>query len=253
MSQPCRREEKHVELVYAKGELEANWHFEHTPSRRPGDKAAQVAVAVDCEMGTAASGECELIRVSMVDYFSGTVLLDSLVWPDVQMAHFNTRFSGVTRQAMNEARRNRTCLFGRRGARQAIWNYVGPDTVVIGHSLNSDLTSLRWIHYRVADTLLIEDPFARAERARLEKLREAHAAAVLASGENEQTEMPIPQSQHPGCSLKALAKAYLEREIQLRGRGHDSLEDATATRDLLHWHIANRMPKPEASLVEHRW
>lgn len=253
MSQPCRQEEKHVELVYSKGELEANWHFDYTPSRRPGSAAPLVAVAVDCEMGTAESGECELIRVSMVDYFTGAVLLDSLVWPDVQMAHFNTRFSGVTRQAMNEARRNRTCLFGRRGARQAIWNHVGPETVVIGHSLNSDLTSLRWIHHRVVDTLIIEDPFARAERARLEKLQEAHAAAVLAASEDKQPVLPVPQSQHPGCSLKALAKAYLEREIQLRGRGHDSLEDATATRDLLNWHIANRMPKPEPSNAEYRW
>lgn len=253
MSQPCRQENNHVELVYSKGELEANWWFEHTPCRSRGSSPALVAVAVDCEMGTAESGESELIRVSMIDYFTGSVLVDSLVWPDVPMAHFNTRFSGVTRQAMNEARRRRACLFGRHGARRAIWNHVGPETVVIGHSLNSDLTSLRWIHHRVVDTLMVEDPFARADRERLEKLEAAHAAVVLESKENKQPVPPAPKGQHPGCSLKSLTKAYLKRDIQLRGRGHDSLEDATATRDLLHWHIVNRMPTPKAPDAQDGW
>lgn len=253
MSQPCCHEEKHVELEYSNGELEANWLFEYTSSHQPVTNAPLVAVAIDCEMGTAESGECELIRVSMVDYFTSVVLLDRLVWPDVKMAHFNTRFSGVSRQDMNEARRNGTCLFGRRGARQAIWNHVGPETIVIGHSLNSDLTSLRWIHHRVVDTLMIEDPFASKEKKRLEKLQEAHDEALADAKENKQPVPPVPQSRHPGLSLKSLTKAYLGRDIQLRGRGHDSLEDATATRDLLHWHVVNRVPQLQSQRIEHRW
>lgn len=253
MSQPCRQEKNHVELIYSKGELEANWCFEYTPYRPPGSAPPLVAVVVDCEMGTAESGESELIRISMINYFTGAVLVDSLVWPDVPMAHFNTRFSGVTRQAMNEARRRRACLFGRHGAREAIWNHVGPETVVIGHSLNSDLTSLRWIHHRVVDTLMVEDPFARADRQRLERLETEHAQAILEARENKRPAPPAPKAQHPGCSLKALSKAYLKRDIQFKGRGHDSLEDATATRDLLHWHIVTRMPRPEAPYADAQW
>jgi RNA exonuclease 1 len=51
----------------------------------------RVAVALDCEMGTAASGESELIRVTMVDYFSDEILVDNLVEPGVRMLHLNTR------------------------------------------------------------------------------------------------------------------------------------------------------------------
>lgn len=240
MAKPCHEEEKHVQIAYPEGELESNWLYTYTPPRRAGTATPLVAVAVDCEMGTAESGESELIRVSMIDYFTGAVLLDKLVWPDVPMAHYNTRWSGVTRQAMNQARRDRTCLLGRRGARMAIFEFVGPETVVIGHALNSDLTSLRWIHHRVVDTLMVEDPFARADRARVET---AHAEALQTAMENEQPAPPPPKPQHPGCSLKALTKAYLNRNIQVGKKGHDSLEDAMATRDLLHWHINNRLPK----------
>jgi RNA exonuclease 1 len=37
-------------------------------------------------------------------------------------------------------------------------------------------------------------------------------------------------------SLKTLAKQYLGRDIQM-GKGHDSLEDAVAARDLVHYNV----------------
>ncbi|OAQ99263.1 hypothetical protein LLEC1_05754 [Akanthomyces lecanii] len=48
---------------------------------------------------------------------------------------------------------------------------------------------------------------------------------------------------YPGLSLKALAAERLQRQIQTKGQGHDSLEDALATRDLLLWHMVNK-PEP---------
>ena len=41
-------------------------------------------------MGTAFDGDSELIRLTLIDYFSGETLIDSLVYPDVAMLHFNT-------------------------------------------------------------------------------------------------------------------------------------------------------------------
>jgi DNA polymerase III epsilon subunit-like protein len=39
-------------------------------------------------------------------------------------------------------------------------------------------------------------------------------------------------------SLKNLAKRYLGRDIQMNGRdGHDSLEDAVAARDVVHYQV----------------
>ena len=70
---------------------------------------------------------------------------------------------------------------GRDVARQAVFQYVGPSTIVIGHGAQN----------------------------------------------------------HPdGMSLKALAMKQLGRVIQVGKKGHDSLEDALAARDLIHAHIA---------------
>jgi RNA exonuclease 1 len=107
-------------------------------------------------MGTAASGDPELIRVTLIDYFSEEVLVDNLVDPDVRMQHLNTRYSGVSWADLKNARIKGVCLSGKARARQAIWRYVGTDTIVVGHGLSNDMRSLRWIHTTVVDSLLVE-------------------------------------------------------------------------------------------------
>ncbi|KAI1071794.1 hypothetical protein LB507_005464, partial [Fusarium sp. FIESC RH6] len=199
---PCKHEEHHQPEQSTLQEMSSRWQYSITPASKT--KNARKAVVIDCEMGTAASGDCELIRLTLIDYFSGRVLIDSLVWPDVLMSHLNTRYSGVTWKSMREARNAKKCIFGRKNARALMWKFVGPDTIVIGHGANSDLTSLRWIHLRIIDTLIVE-------------------------GNNH-------EGNTQGLSLKKLAELRLQRVIQ-KGKGHDSLEDAIATRDLLHWNV----------------
>ena len=106
------------------------WKFHATPAAAAYSDIRQ-AVAIDCEMGTAASGDNELIRVTLIDYFSSAVLVDSLVYPDVAMSHYNTRFSGVTKQDMETARARGRCFRGRDQARTAVWRFVGPSTIVV--------------------------------------------------------------------------------------------------------------------------
>ncbi|GAB0134912.1 hypothetical protein EsDP_00003264 [Epichloe bromicola] len=243
LSKPCSGREQHTARQYKADELEKNWRFYETPT---GSLPSHVAaVALDCEMGTASSGESELIRISVVDYFTGAVLLDKLVYPNVRMAHYNTRFSGVTRHAMEEARRRHNCLIGRDAARQALYKFVGPNTVVVGHATHGDLSCLRWIHRLVVDTILIETERRQIELAfskalddkRPADIQEGAAHAdVGAEVEGNKSDMLQKEG---GLSLKALALKRLDRVIQIKGRGHDSLEDALATRDLLHWYMAN--------------
>jgi RNA exonuclease 1 len=177
-------------------------------------------------MGTAQSGESELIRVTLVDYFSSTILVDPLVCPDVQMNHYNTRFSGVTKRDMERARLRGACIMGRDQARAMVWRFVGPNTVVVGHSAHNDLTALRWIHPRVIDTFLLESLNAKAARGK----ETALPPSVLTSSKGQRKESGA-------LSLKSLAMLRLNREIQASRKGHDSLEDALATRDLAHWNI----------------
>ncbi|KAG8426402.1 hypothetical protein J3459_008174 [Metarhizium acridum] len=160
-SKPCAGQHEHSPRHYNVGELEKNWQFYETKTVRLPTHVA--AVVLDCEMGMASSGESELIRLSVVDFFTGAVLIDSLVYPSVKMAHYNTRFSGVTKHSMENSRRHRKCILGRDSARQALYKFVGPDTVVIGHAGHQDLTSLRWTHHRIVDTLILETRKRRFE------------------------------------------------------------------------------------------
>lgn len=200
-----------------------------------------------------------------MDYFSEEILIDNLVQPDVPMQHLNTRYSGVSWPDLKKARRNGTCLSGKAGARQAVWKYVGTDTIVVGHGVSNDLRALRWIHTVVVDSLIIESNRSKIEEgvmgtnqaAKLvvqEDLQgkgfvdvsaeflcptmqgQADATSTMVSGKDVQNEAPIRKpSSH---SLKALAKKYLNKDIQTSGRrGHDSLEDAVAARDVVHWKV----------------
>ncbi|RDL30332.1 uncharacterized protein BP5553_10210 [Venustampulla echinocandica] len=283
---PCVENEFHIPRQYQQGELESQWEYRATPagqilySPRP-------AVAIDCEMGISKQGDSELIRVTLIDYFSSEVLVDSLVSPDVEMRDYVTRYSGVTKRDMEIARNTRNCFFGRDNARMAVWRFVGPYTIVVGHSANNDLSALRWIHPLVVDTFLIEYiPHKKAVKAKIEQehkeakakveqeQKDANAKAEqdqkdssdkAAQGKSEaepssaatplksptvteecveeekppQKKAKMPQSGGP-MSLKFLTKTRLGRDIQMRGnRGHDSLEDAIATRDLAHWTVVN--------------
>lgn len=241
-SKPCAGQHEHSPRHYNVGELEKNWQFYETKTVPLPTHVA--AVVLDCEMGTASSGESELIRLSVVDFFTGAVLIDSLVYPSVKMAHYNTRFSGVTRHTMDDSRRRRKCILGRDSARQALYKFVGPDTVVIGHAGHQDLTSLRWIHHRIVDTLILETRKRRLEED-LSRRKEWEESENTEMGESANPSSAVEDKdntaatnlQEGGLSLKALALKRLNRTIQVKGRGHDSLEDALATRDLLHWHI----------------
>lgn len=234
-----------------------------------GQKA--VAVVIDCEMGTASTGETELIRVSAVDYFSGAVLLDSLVYPDVKMIHYNTRYSGITRQQMENARRTRSCIHGRANARKALWEFIGPNTIVIGHGGNSDFTSLRWIHTVIIDTFLVEKKNRPTEEdndnnkgesegnkddKQVEENLEILTNGISLKDDNEDSQSnnkekekaPGQPRQRGGLSLKALAKERLGRDIQMSHKGHDSVEDSIAARDILHWNILKLLEAPMSQI-----
>ena len=192
-------------------------------------------------MGTAESGDSELIRVTLLDYFSGQVLMDSLVHPNVPMLHYNTRFSGVRRIDMNMARRNGTCFYGRDSARNAIMKFVGPSTLVVGHSAQNDLTSLRWIHPKIIDTYILESALNDAtERDTSMSLESTLEPLTLSDAKINNTEggRKRPKGSGP-LSLKTLSKVKLGREIQTGRNGHDSVEDALAARDLVHAYLTS--------------
>ena len=189
-------------------------------------------------MGTSKNNETELIRVTLIDYFTSEVLVDSLVWPNVPMLHFNTRFSGVTAGQMNQAKRTGNCFMGRQKALEACWKFVGTNTVVVGHGCQNDLAALRWIHDQVVDTYLIEE--AKWKEAMAEEEENAKKEAEQGKDKPAEPKQKKPKGTGP-LTLKTLIMQRLGRVVQNAGRaGHDSLEDAVAARDLAHWNVVNK-------------
>ena len=162
---------------------------------------------------------------------------------------------------------------GTKNAREEIWKFVGPETMVIGHSVQNDLNALRWIHNRVVDTVVLEEEVYRGEdekRAIAEEIRKNLEDAVdsLAlsktrdtdsepmaeerlARDNEQicqNDQPVQEKEGQKkkkakgtgrVSLKTASMVRLGRAIQTGGQGHDSVEDALASRDLAEWHAYN--------------
>jgi RNA exonuclease 1 len=196
-------------------------------------------------MGTATNGDSELIRLTLVDYFSEEILVDNIVLPDVPMQHLNTKYSGVTWADIRKAQRKKTGLDGKPGARQAFWKYVGPDTIVVGHGVQNDLRSLRLIHKHIVDSFLTEYARVKAKEAEEETRRLDMIAQGLLKPEDEELaekskdagEDKQRKKKGGAMSLKTLAKKYLDRDIQKGSKGHDSLEDAIAARDIVHYNI----------------
>jgi RNA exonuclease 1 len=214
------------------------------------------AVALDCEMGTAVSGDSELIRITVIDYFTSDILINAFVQPDVPMSHLNTQYSGVTWADIRNAKRDGKCLFGTAAARKALWCFVGPHTVIVGHGASSDLRALKWIHNEIVDSQIVEsirmkrNQEAEEEAKRLLKKETGEDSDGLTYDGKKALEPPVPgvliepKKKKPkgtgDLALKTLAKKHLGRDIQMKGKlGHDSLEDAIAARDVVHWQVSN--------------
>ena len=280
-AEPCSGSEHHELRDSGTNALLAQWQTYATPQVMPGHVKVsyRIAVALDCEMGVSKASDSELIRVTVIDYFTSETLIDKLVFPTVPMLHLNTAYSGVTWTMLNAAAAKGECFHGRAAALEEVWKFVGPETIVVAHSGYNDLNSLRWRHYKIVDTFLIDSIPAREK----EREKERERLRELSIPENQQKAIHENKSDHAGreptkitppsnqeqsnktasikaentshaktqdkqgtlrkvkgrgpFSLKTLAKSRLERDIQTGTKGHDSLEDALATRDLAHWHV----------------
>ena len=142
--------------------------------------------AIDCEMCQTSEFAHELARVTVLDW-NDTVVMDELVKPGATITNYLTAYSGITKDMLDPVT---TTI---EGVQAKLLKLLTPNTIIVGHSLESDLAALKLTHPNIIDTALI---------------------------------YPHHQGPPMKSSLKYLAKDFLSQEIQGGGKGHNSVEDA---------------------------
>lgn len=167
------------------------------------------AVALDCEMAWARNGDNEIISLCVIDFFTGEILIDSLVKPQEPIVAWRTNIHGIGPAALSIAVSQGRVIHGWAAARQQLFMHINTETVLVGQSLQHDLKWLRVSHVRIFDTAIV--------------------TAEAVSG----TDLDFGRR----WGLQSLCADLLNLRIRQGPDVHDALEDAMAAREVALWCI----------------
>eukprot|EP01017_Pseudomicrothorax_dubius_P041595 TRINITY_DN6668_c0_g1_i1.p1 TRINITY_DN6668_c0_g1~~TRINITY_DN6668_c0_g1_i1.p1 ORF type:complete len:317 (-),score=32.92 TRINITY_DN6668_c0_g1_i1:77-1027(-) len=137
----------------------------------------------------------ELAKITVID-LDYNVVYDQYVLPENPIVDYNTKFSGITPELLSTGAKSL------KEVQADILKLIDKTSILVGHSLENDLASLKIVHERVIDT------------------------SILYQNEGGFK-----------SSLKNLSFKYLNWKIQNGDDGHDSAEDAKAALALAKYRI----------------
>lgn len=156
---------------------------------------------LDCEMCKTSIGASELTRVSIIDEDSNE-FYESLVRPTNKIVDYLTEFSGITAEMMKNVSKTL------QDVQKDLRNKLPPDAILVGQSLNFDLHALKMLHPYVVDTSILYNVTGTAGTK---------------------------------SKLKVLAHKFLKQNIQCSSGGHNSIEDCTASLELVKLKLAKNI------------
>ncbi|XP_053384351.1 uncharacterized protein LOC123561923 [Mercenaria mercenaria] len=166
--------------------------------------------AVDCEMVQTRASMMDLARVSFVDE-NLQVVYDSFVKPWAPVTNYVTQFSGITKEILDPVT---TRL---QDVQWVIQTYLPPDAILCGQSICGDLASMKIFHPYVIDTSVIYN---------------------------------LTGNRRVKSGLKRLSSIFLRKGIQEGHEGHNSVEDAQATMELVLLKLRNNIEFGDISMLE---
>lgn len=154
----------------------------------------------------------EPVSLSLIDFFTGEVLVKPIVEPMRPVLDWRGRYTGMSEGLMREAVADGDCLKGWPEARVKVWEFVDDEMILLGHTVSANLMVLRMVHVHVVDlAILVQD------------------IADLGSFDKGMSK-----------GLPALCRELLGLGIR-RGKktANDPLEDVLATREAVMWCMEN--------------
>lgn len=152
---PCKGLPSHSpKHALADAKLASHWKF-HTTPKPAEDQNVREVVALSMQIGVSMEREPEVISVTLLDYFTDEVLISKYVWPECPMLHYNTGETGISYEGLLMAKKEGKFIRGSIKARQALHEFIGPDTIIMGEGLHHGLRALRLIHKRIVDTKIL--------------------------------------------------------------------------------------------------
>lgn len=114
-----------------------------------------LAASLACIVVETTTGKSEIVRLSLVDYLTGRILLDVLIEPDEPVLDWRTSITGIDASTIAQAKARGEVLCGWPEAREQLFRFVDEETIVVGHCLPDVLKALHVVREVVVDSSIL--------------------------------------------------------------------------------------------------